>query len=296
MNKIYCKVQIHFEGDITENHRLPVRTLGKSLVHIQNAFDRAFLDLKYINGVYKHARMKNEDYIQNELWIGAPKKGSYIANLFSISPKSKETADRVSHAINQVLKDTSEPQNAFRRETEKRKLQIINEIVKPISFSDSSSITDPAIVRKYGDRSISKEIDEILTIIRSDYAGDSTLEISITGTATIVFDFNKDKSIAFHKAVAKKSFGKPVFYKGSLQSLDKKNLVGKFLNSENNRTSLLHITDESDFLKIHPYLGDIGDIEFIGCPLIEFGSLEPNSGDIFFIMLNSEYEKYKKSS
>lgn len=290
METIQCKVQIHFEGDITEEHQLPVRTLGKCLVHIQNAFDRAHLDLKYENGVYKYARMKTEDYKQSELWVAVPQEGGYIANLFSRSKKTKETADRVSSAINQVLEESEDIYHPIKHQIDSKKVQVLKGIATPGSFSSFSSENDPEIVRKYGDRSVAKEIDEILTIIRSDYAGESNVEISITGTSTKIFDFNKNKSIKFHKAITKKSIGKPVLYKGQLQSLDRKNLMGKFVNGENNRTSLLHIMNETDFLKIHPYLGDIGEIEFIGCPLIEFGALEPNSGDIYFILLYSEYK------
>ena len=87
MEKIQCKVQIHFDGDITDNHQIPVRTLGKSLVHIQRAFDRAHLDRKFDNGVFKYARMTNEDYAQNELWVDIPEEGGYIANLFSRNKK-----------------------------------------------------------------------------------------------------------------------------------------------------------------------------------------------------------------
>jgi len=290
MKKINCKVQIHFEGDIAENHQLPVRTLGKCLVHIQNAFDRAHLDLKYDNGVYKYARMKTEDYDQSELLVAAPEEGGYIINLFSGSEKTKITADRVSDAVNQVLEESEDVHYQIKRQIDGKKTQVLNNISTPISFSDFSTKLDPAVVRKYGDRSIAKEIDEILTIIRSDYAGKSTVEIGITGSSTNIFDFNKNKSIKFHKAVAKKSIGKPVVYKGRLQSLDRKNLMGKFVNASNDRTSLLHITNESDFLKLPPYLGNIGEIEFIGCPLIEFGSLDKNSGDIYFMMLYSEYK------
>ncbi|MEW6181523.1 MAG: hypothetical protein AB1522_16640, partial [Chloroflexota bacterium] len=68
---------------IAYNHEIPVRTLGKCFLHIQNAFDRAYLDLKYKNGVFKYARMSTDDYIENELFVDVPDNGGYIANLFS---------------------------------------------------------------------------------------------------------------------------------------------------------------------------------------------------------------------
>ena len=43
-----------------------------------------------------------------------------------------------------------------------------------------------------------------------------------------------------------------------------------------------HFNNDEDFLKAHPYLGVDDEMHFIGCPLLEFGALEPNSGDVFF--------------
>ena len=40
-------VQIHFAGDIATNHQVSLRTLAKSLGHLQNSMDRAFLEIHY---------------------------------------------------------------------------------------------------------------------------------------------------------------------------------------------------------------------------------------------------------
>jgi hypothetical protein len=193
------------------------------------------------------------------------------------------------------LSETQELYHPIKKQVDSIKIQLFNHIVDPVSYSSFSSQKDPAIVRQYGDRSISKEIDVMLADIRSDYAGDSYLDINITGNSTKAFTFDKHKSKEFHKAVSKKSLGKPIIYTGTIQSLDKPNLTGKFKNSESNRTAVLRIIDSNDFLKIHPYLGEAGEIKFIGSPLIEFGSLEPMSGDIWFLCLYSEYIDYMKS-
>ena len=75
-----------------------------------------------------------------------------------------------------------------------------------------------------------------------------------------------------------------------MQALDRRNRSGKFINSENDRTCNLHLNNDEDFLKVHPYLGNDEEMHFIGCPLVEFGSLEPNSGDVFFLYLLDEYK------
>ena len=288
MQNITAIIQIHFDGDITENHRIPMRALGKCLVHTQKAFDRAYLDLKYENGVYKYARMTTDDYIKTEFWAEAPQEGGYIAKFFSRDGDAPQTADRVSTAINQVMGNAVEVRTPINEQVNGRKRQVSGNIIQPVGFNQLFSEEDPDVVRRYGDRSIAKEIDQILTILRADYAGDSMLGLTITGSSSQTFNFNRVKSERFHEAVSGKKIGMPAIYQGKIQSLDRKNLTGKFENIENKRTSLLHITTEADFLKVHPYLGDIGDISFVGCPLIEFGSLEPNSGDVYFLCLANE--------
>ena len=288
MQNITSTIQIHFDGDITENHRIPMRVLGKCLVHTQKAFDRAYLDLKYKNGVYKYARMTTDDYIKTEFWAEAPQEGGYIAQFFSRDRSAPKTADRVSSAINQALEEAVEVKIPISEQVNGRKQQISNNIIQPVSFSELFNEKDPDVIRKYGDRSIAKEIDQLLTILRAEYAGDSVLGLTITGSSSQTFDFNRANSEKFHAVVAGRKVGMPAVYQGKIQSLDRKNLTGKFENIENKRTSLLHMTTETDFLKVHPFLGDIGDISFIGCPLIEFGSLEPNSGDVYFLSLASE--------
>lgn len=288
MQNITATIGIHFDGDITENHRIPMRVLGKCLVHTQKAFDRAFLDLKYENGVYKYARMTTDDYIRTEFWAEAPQEGGYIARFFSRDREAPQTADRVSSAINQAMKEAVEANISINEQVNSRKMQIANDIVHPVSFNELFSEDNPEVIRKYGDRSIVKEVDQLLTILRGEYSGDSTLGLTITGSSSQTFNFNRTSSEKFHAVVAGKKVGMPAIYRGKIQSLDRKNLTGKFENSENRRTSFLHMITEADFLQVHPFLGDIGDISFIGCPLIEFGSLEPNSGDVYFICLENE--------
>lgn len=289
MKRYKAKIQIHYEGDISEDHQIPMRVLGLSLIHIQKALDRAYLDLKYSQGVWKHARMSQDDYLQTEFLVEQPKKGGYILDFFSRQKQSPKIADRVSRAISQAIGQAEEQHASLPNQLKGRKRQVKNKIIKPRQFDDVVSNPSKEVKRKYGDRSIAKEIDQILSILRAEYSGDSSLGLNITGSSTQTFSFDKIKSNRFHKVVAGRQLGPPVIYKGKIQALDKKNKSGKFLNIKNGRTSILHFNNEKDFLKVHPYLGVDDEINFIGCPLVEFGSLEPNSGDVYFLYLKSEF-------
>jgi hypothetical protein len=96
--KYESMIRIHYDGDIAENHQVPMRILGKCLSHIQNAIDRAYLDIKH-EGVWKHARMSHDDYVKTEYIVQSPKEGGYILDFFSSMKESKKITDRVSNAI-----------------------------------------------------------------------------------------------------------------------------------------------------------------------------------------------------
>jgi hypothetical protein len=284
MNRYTSRVSIHFDGDIAENHQVPMRVLGKSISSIQTALDRAYLDIKH-EGVWKHARMSQEDYLVTDFLVQAPKKGGYVLEFFSRVKESTRIVDRVSSAIDQAIKATREKYDAITDQIEKRKLQISQKVIEPIKFKDIQRKTNDQVIRDYGDRSIAKEIDQVLSTIRSDYAGASTVALGMYGATSHIFDFDKSKSKKFHGAVSRRSLSLPVIYFGKLEALDTKNFVGKFVNSETGRTSILHLHTEKDIMKVYPYLPPDKMIRFIGCPLIEFGSLEPYSGDIYFVDL-----------
>ncbi|WP_020590287.1 hypothetical protein [Desulfobacter curvatus] len=287
MEKFTSKIRIHYDGDITDNHQIPMRVLGQTFLYIQKAVDRAYLDLKY-KGVWKYARMSKDDYDVTKYLVQAPKEGGYIVNFFSRNKKSPEIADRVSNAIDQAVNQADEYKDSLNNQVEDRKRQVRNKIIRPRQFQDVVDQPTQEIKRKYGDRSIAKEIDQVLSIIRAEYSGDSSLELSLTGSSTQTFNFDKPKSERFHKAVAGRQVGPPVIYRGKMLALDKRNRTGKFENTENKRVSVIYFNNENDFLKAHPYLGNEDEMKFIGAPLVEFGALEPNSGDIYFLYLVNE--------
>jgi hypothetical protein len=284
MKRYESMVSIHFDGDIVENHQIPMRILGKTISSIQTALDRAYLDIKH-EGVWKYARMSQEDYVVTDFLVQAPKEGGYILDFFSKVRKSKQIVDRVSSAIDQAIKETKVKYDAIADQIDRRKLQISKKLVEPIRFKDILKKANNQVFREYGDRSITKEIDQVLSTIRSDYAGESTLALGMNGSSSHVFDFNKSKSKEFHGAVSRRSLSVPVSYSGKLEALDTKNFVGKFVNDETGRTSILHLQSEKDIMKVYPYLPPDKKMKFIGCPLLEFGSLEPYSGDIYFVDL-----------
>ena len=198
MKKIVATVKLHFDGDIAVGHQIPIRVLGQSLLHMQKAIDRAYLDIKY-GGVWKNARMKSEDYEMSEFIAQAPQEGGYIFDFFSSVKDSAKIVDRVSSAINEAKAQASLQIALIKDQAKDLKEKIGNKLIKPVRFDDFFGKKDNEIIREYGDRSIAKEIDQVVAPLRQDYSGDSNLVLVLTGTSSQKFEFDRPSSNRFHK-------------------------------------------------------------------------------------------------
>lgn len=278
------RLSLHFEGDIVLDHMVSARTLGKSLVHTQNAIDRAFLDLKYGN-LWKHARMRGDDYLAADFIALYPEEGGFVQKLLSDSGKA--IADRISAALmpamERVLAQGEDVASSMSQQVENRKNQIAHGIVEPQHFLAVLDNPGEQVVRTYADRAINREIDQVLSIIRSQHSGESFLEIETSGTKTLKYEFNKFRSERFHSVVSRREVGTPVIYVARVRQLDRDRLNGKVVNLENDKTVIVHFLHDDDFVKVHPYLGNNQEMIFIGALVIEYGAFDPNAGDIYFI-------------
>src|SRR5690606_2909926 len=68
---------VHFDGPITSEHLVSLRVLSRTYEHMQRAIDRAHLVQKY-GSIYKHARLKAEDYPETEFLALYPREGGIV--------------------------------------------------------------------------------------------------------------------------------------------------------------------------------------------------------------------------
>lgn len=279
-------LSLHFEGEIVVDHMVSARTLGKSLVHTQNAIDRAYLDLKYGN-LWKYARIRGDDYPSADFVALYPEEGGFVQKLFSET--GRQIVNRISSALmpamERVLAEGEDVASSMLQQVENRKRQIAHGIIEPTHFQALVENPGEKVIRTYADRSINREIDQVLSIIRSNNSGESFLGIDTYGDKHIKYEFNKFKSAKFHSIVSRREIGEPVIYLSRVRQLDRDRLNGKVINLENNKTVIVHFLHDNDFVKAHPYLGNNNEMVFIGAPVIEYGAFDPNAGDIYFIDL-----------
>lgn len=162
-------------------------------------------------------------------------------------------------------------------------------------FAENPKIDD---LRKFGDRSIAKEVDQILGHIRRDPPEDSddvnTLELTFRfdQNKRRKFKFDQDDAITFHRTVSRRDLGEPLRYLGTLRSLDRgraglrgQKPKAKLTLVQNNRDIVLHIGSQKDYDELSPYMQGERVIEIFASPILEFNSFDPYSGDAFFIRM-----------
>ncbi len=286
-------IQLHFDGTLcTEEHKVTLRTLSSALDGIQGAIDRAYLDVRFGN-VYKHARLPYDAYDETDFIVGDPREGSLILDFTSLGTM-RDVLKRVISAINDPYASAREngvEQLAnIQNQIESRQAQIVAGIYEPKQLSELLQENDPAVMRRYGDKSISKEIDQMLAMVRRDPG--ARLDVSIKPSqidSVVHYEFNQDVSKKFSAVLKQRQLGQPVICTGSLRELDhgenrRANFKGKFINSDNGKTVVIHIDSEDRFSAIKPHLGG-GEFRIIACPIIEYKSFDPVAGDIQFIAI-----------
>lgn len=275
---------LHFDGDITHDHTVSLRTLGKALTHLQAAVNRAHLDLRY-GEVWKGARLQKEDYEATELWSRPPQEGGYIIDFINDSPQIRKTLTRMINAITPTVERSQKKAivtaGSLAQQSDIAKQRIDSGIIQPEQLADYMPYANQ---RPYGDRAINKEIDLLISVVRTPNAGQSTIEIVIGGDQSSTFKFNRQESEDFHSYVSTRHLGEPFIISANLRELDAKNKSGRIMNLATGREIKMTFTDDS-FGQIKPFLGSPDVMSFIGCPIYEGGTFDIHGGDIFFLRL-----------
>lgn len=280
------KIEFHFDGDIVTDHKISIRTLSKTIPHLQVALDRAYLDHKF-GGVFKHSRMPMDSFDEMEFLVGQPRDGGFILDFLNNSAGGAGALNRLAEAVRGAVERASNLGESNMRDItgqlDDRTTQVIQGIIEPVTYQDMLNSPSPKIVRSYGDKSINKEIDSILALIRSSHAGESSFELTVNESQ--VFYFDRDLSTSFHKVVSQRSLGQPIVYQAQVIRLDSDSYSGKIKNLDNDKRCSVLFRDESAFKDARDFLGEDRAVKFIGCPVIEDGAYDLAAGDIYFIKI-----------
>lgn len=285
MNAVFS---IHFDGPLVTEHKVSLRVMAKTYEHMQRAIDRAYLDTKY-GRVWKHARLKQEDYEQTEFLAEYPREGGII--LDGIKAGAGAIIDRINDAISvpfaKAMQQGVEEHASIVDQLPQRRQFAHARRDQLATYQDMVDHPDARVVRAYSDRSIVKEVDQIASMVKPDELNGSYVELKLYGShAHPVYTFDAARAQRFHEIVSRRELGEPVLIRGKIRSLDQGNkyspMKAKILNLDSNREITLHLGSEEDFFKLHPH-HTAEQVFLFASPVIEFGAYDPNGGDMYFV-------------
>lgn len=284
----FSSFSIHFDGPITIDHKVSIRVLSKTYGNMQRAIDRAFL-IEHYGNVWKHARLTDKQYAETEFIANYPREGGII--LDAVKRNAGKIIDRIANSIipvydeviNQGLKEFKDISNQYIDRTNyaasmQENVPRFEDVLKnpPSGWADA-----------YSNRSVVKEIDQLVNQISPERLVGSTVDVSLFGSRSYLpFKFDAGKAKQFHNIASRRDLGSVFIVRAVIRSLDRGNKYtkpnSKILNIATDREVSLRLQSVEDCDKLHKFHNG-EPIEIFACPIIEALGFDVNGGDLMFI-------------
>ncbi|MBE9159865.1 hypothetical protein IQ265_23960 [Nodosilinea sp. LEGE 06152] len=279
-------LKVRFAGDFAQDRKVPMGIMSHTLFYTEKAFERAYLDVQR-NGLRKNEKMHSDDYARAVLLfenieyssVGfkfvelssdlIPSVNRLIKSLLSSYEKAAQEGDlKLSDVKEQVI-------------TQRRILEARGDSIVP-SYANFVENPGGKILGDFGDRSINKYIDQAIVPIRK-HEGDGIIEFSMKGDELHTFSFNAFIAERFGKIISHKTLGEPFILSATLISADN-NLKAKVYNTISRRQMNVFFSDLDELVYFSPFIGRKGEqFQFIAAPVIESGTYDVTSGDVYFL-------------
>lgn len=284
---------IHFDGPITVDHKVPVRVLAKTYEHMQRAIDRAHLVNRY-GAVYKNAHLKEEDYLITEFMAEYPREGGII--LDAIREGAETIIDHVQAAVRRVYDPAVDAglnqQVTFAQELHDRKNYIAGMGENTKTFAALLNDPPPYWEAAYSDRSIVKEVDQLVGQVKPSRIEGSVVYLQLTGSSLYLpMEFNSEIAGRFHKIISQRELAAPVIVRSKIRDLDIGNKFSKpkakIVNLDTGREVSLHLALQTDFYALHPH-HTAEEVFIYASPVIEAGGFDLKGGDLQFLAVKED--------
>ncbi len=235
---------------------------------MQRAIDRSFL-IETHGEVWKHARLKKLEYVQTEFLAEYPREGGI--HLGAVRQGANAIVDRLANAIRLVFESSLnqglEEHASISAQLLQRREFVSGAGENARTYADVANNPPPTWASAYSNRSVVKEIDQIVNQITPPQLDGSSVVISLHGEmAHLPFQIVRAK----------------------IRSLDQGNKQtkpsAKILNLDSRREVILHLAGNADFHRLHPY-HTYPEVNFFACPIIEALGFDLNGGDLMFIAM-----------
>lgn len=280
---------VHFDGDITVDHRVSIRVLGNTYTRMQSAIDRAFLVERY-GRVVKYERLSRDEYEETEFIAAYPQEGGII--LDALREGAEGIIDKIYSATNYVYGRAVE--NAFAEN-----INIAQQIDRQKNYVTGVGERTPPYEHylenrseewrdAYSNRSIVKEIDPLVNQISRKGLNNSTVDLLFIGSRTnLPLTFDATLAYKFHKIAADKQLGPPMIVHTWIKSLDIGSKTtkpsAKVYNISSGKEVVLHLFDQAGFNALHPHHGVEAGVRIYACPIMEAGGFDILGGDLMFL-------------
>ncbi|WP_439570484.1 hypothetical protein [Methylibium sp.] len=255
---------------------------------MQRAIDRAYLVQEY-GEVWKHARLTAEQYAETEFIADWPREGGII--LDAVREGAGRIMDRVNAAVRPIFDRSAQggldQVGTLGQQLLQRRNYVAGMRGRTATFQSLIDAPPQAWSDAYSDRSIVKEIDQLVIQITPDRHEGSTVVIELQGSRWHPrLEFDAARAQRFHQAASSRELAAPVRVDARIRSLDSGNRFAKpkakILNLATNREVTLHMSGEADFLALHPY-HTAESVTLYVCPVLEAGGFDLNGGDLQFL-------------
>lgn len=279
---------IHFDGPITTEHKVSIRVLSRTYEHMQRAIDRAYLIENY-GQVWKHARLTNEQYKETEFIADYPREGGIILDAVKVGANA--IVDRIASAIHPVFVEATEraviQSTSISQQVSARKEYVQGVGARTQTFQDVIDNPPPNWAPAYSNRSVIKEVDQLVMQITPENLAGSTAEINLHGdTAHLPYVFTAQTARRFHNIASKRELGAPLLLNARIRSLDRGNKTtkpsAKIENLHTNRDVVLHLRTIEDFNELRPFHNG-EPMQMYVCPIIEALGFDVNGGDLYYL-------------
>lgn len=280
--------RVHFDGPITTDHKLPLRVLSKTYEHMQRAIDRAYLIEQY-GDVWKHARLKSFQYAESEFLAEYPREGGIILNAVRVGAGT--LLDRVARAVSPVFESATqravEQYETMETQLPQRRVFVRRMGDNTKTFEQVAEDPPAYWASAYSNRSVVKEIDQLVWQVTPEQLEGSTVEITLHGDqAHLPFAFTSTTARRFHTLAAHRELGPAMIVTARIRSLDRGNKQAKpsakIRNLATGREVNLMLKSAADFDALHPFHNE-DEVRLFVCPIIEALGFDINGGDLMFL-------------
>ena len=262
--------------------------LARTYEHMQRAIDRAYLIETY-GDVWKHARLKGQQYQETDFIAEYPREGGII--LDAVRDGAGAMLDRVAAAIRPVFESATQ-QAIEQNQTMAAQLLERHAYVQGMqentqTFEQVAAAPPQNWATAYSNRSVVKEIDQLVGQISPQQLDGSSVEISLHGNLThLPFAFTPPIARRFHTIASQRELGAPFIVNARIRSLDRGNRYAKpsakVENLSTNREVSLHLPKRENCDELHPYHNG-EPVRLYVCPIVEALGFDMNGGDLMYL-------------